>query len=171
MKVIINIDSDTIRVQILAVMKATVDASAESDMERVNQLEGVTELLDDILAQTEFARKQKEFDDKRDEIHRKEAEKEAEALHIEVEKAEEIRLAIEQEEADKQRIIDDNLNKLKLAARLPEDIKLRAYADALVAVLQPDIVDDKLSHVAAVSFERVLQVRDYINESTQKAHD
>ena len=50
-KVTINTTPDNIRNQILAVMKATVDASAESAMEQVELLEGVTELLDDILVQ------------------------------------------------------------------------------------------------------------------------
>ena len=51
MKVSIHTTPDKVRKQILAVMKATVDASAESDMERVAVLEGLTELLDDILVQ------------------------------------------------------------------------------------------------------------------------
>ena len=50
-KVIINTTAEKVRGQILAVMKAAIDASAESEMGRVALLEGVIELMDDILVQ------------------------------------------------------------------------------------------------------------------------
>ena len=49
--VIINTTAEKVRGQILAVMKAAIDASAEAEMERVELLEGLIELLDDILVQ------------------------------------------------------------------------------------------------------------------------
>ena len=49
--VIINTTTEKVRGQILAVMNSAIDASDEGLTERVRVLEGLIELLDDILVQ------------------------------------------------------------------------------------------------------------------------
>lgn len=49
--VIINTTAEKVRGQILAVMNSAIDASDEGLTERVRVLEGLIELLDDILVQ------------------------------------------------------------------------------------------------------------------------
>jgi hypothetical protein len=67
--------------------------------------------------------------------------------------------------------ITDKLNKLKLAARLPEDINLQKYVAELSAVEPPDIKDPMLAAILREFFITISDVNKMVAESTQKAHE
>ena len=92
----------------------------------------------------------------------------ARSLIAELQKKEEERLAIEQEEADKQRAIDEQKTAAELKARLPEDIKLREYADALLEVEVPDITDPGLCAVLRDISVGLSDILDMVHDNTQK---
>lgn len=124
-----------------AEQQAKLDAQAAEQAEQQRKLDE-QKAAQEAAEAAEKARKEKEEREAQEEIERQERE----AAAVEAEKR----------------------AKAELAERLPEDIKLREYADSLLSVPVPELKSDSMCRVASESAIRLNAIYHFILDNTQE---
>ena len=132
---------------------AATAAKNQVRAQMVNAMEGAKKLAADT---EELKRKQKIQDDKEAEMDKRQK-----ALDDKEKEQEERDRIVREEEREKK-------NKEELESRLPQDVKIRKYADSLLKVKVPQGIDDNyLSQVMLTALNGINAVRDTLYKATQ----